>query len=115
MKKPSRIIINNSKFKDRLNEIAKNENLEPNVIIDLAVKFYLALPDETRNVLNSFNNYSEEILEQEIIKQVTHSLLNIEYQEIEKQVVTEIKVDKNIPLDTEDDILSYAVSLTNNS
>lgn len=106
--------MNDPKLKERLNEIANSENIDPNVIIDLAIKFYLALPDETRKLLNSLNNYSEERLEQEMIKQVTQSLLNIEYQEIEKQVTTEMKVDESIPLDTEDEILSYAVSLTNN-
>lgn len=107
-----KITIKNINLKEKLNEIAISENIEANVIIDIALKFYLALPLETQQLLNSFDSYSEETKNEEIIRQVIQSLLNSQYQNIEKQVIKEIKIDDNISLSSEDDILNYAVSLT---
>jgi predicted transcriptional regulator len=96
----------------RIEGIAKREHRKKAQIAGSALKFFVNLPEEARTAWRQIEAMGtpEEI--EQISQDIARTLLNAQYEMAHKQVIQEISTEHLGSLETEDDLLHVAVSLT---
>ncbi len=97
---------------DRIERIAKCEHRKKSQIAGSALKFFISLPTEARTAWQQIEALGtpEEI--ERISQDIARSLLHAQYKMAHKQIIQEMTTEHLGCLDSEDDLLSTAVSLT---
>ncbi|NJN37938.1 MAG: hypothetical protein HC790_03125 [Acaryochloridaceae cyanobacterium CSU_3_4] len=97
---------------NRIEWIATRENRKKAQIAGSAVKLFVNLPTEARTAWRQIEALgSPEEIEQ-ISQDIARALLNAQYAMAHKQVMQEMTTEHLGSLETEDDLLNAAVSLT---
>ncbi|ACK73735.1 conserved hypothetical protein (plasmid) [Gloeothece citriformis PCC 7424] len=98
----------------RLGIIAKVEQRTQAQIGGMALKLFVSLPKEAREALWQVKTLGNEQDWESLIKEITRTLLNVQYKLATQQVVEQMKVEELGNLESEDEILQAAVNLTCN-
>lgn len=97
---------------DRIESIAKREDRRKAQIAGTALKFFSILPDEARTAWRQLETFgSPEDLEN-ALAEITRILIDAQYAITHQQILQELNPEVLEPLETEDDILAAAVTLT---
>jgi hypothetical protein len=97
---------------ERIEAISKRESRKRAQIAGMAVKFFVNLSDEARTAWFQIEALASPQELEQIQQQIARTLLDAHYTMVHQQVLHEIKVDNLGSLETEDDILAAAVSLS---
>lgn len=103
-----------SQTADSVAYLAKIEQRTPAQIAGMALKFFVSLPAPARTAWYQINALGEQGDREKVTREIARTLLNAQHEIARKQVVSQIEVDPQHSLESEDDILSTAVRLTNN-
>ena len=96
----------------RLEWIAKREQRRKAQIAGAALKLFVNLPEPARTAWHQLEALgSSEDLDR-VSQELTRVLLHAQYEMAQRQLVSEMKPDPTLELETEDDLLNAAVSLT---
>ncbi len=97
---------------NRIELIAQREHRKKAQIAGTAVKFFVGLPEEARAAWRQIEALGtpEEI--EQISQDIARTLLHVQYAMAHKQVVQELKTEHLGILETEDEFLDTAVTLT---
>jgi hypothetical protein len=97
----------------RINSIAKQEHRKTAAVAGTALKLYAELSSEARGAWWQIQavGTSEDL--EDIRREMTRALLNVKYKLAHRQVMEQMKSEHLDRLETEDDILSAAIDLTN--
>lgn len=98
----------------RVGTIAKVERRSTAQIGGMALKLFVSLPKEAREALWQIETLSTGQEWESLISEVTRTVLNFQYRLATEQVIKQMKIEGIGDLDSEDDILEAAVSLTRN-
>ena len=93
--------------------LAKIEQRTPAQIAGMALKFFVSLPAPARTAWYQINALGEQCDRARVAREIARTLLNAQYEIARLQVVSQIEVDPKHTLESEDEILSTAVRLTN--
>lgn len=96
----------------RIESIAKREDRRKAQVAGMALKLFSVLPDEARTAWRQIETLGSPAEVEHTIAELTRTLLDAQYAIAHKQVVQELNTDNLGALDTEDEILAAAVSLT---
>ena len=97
---------------DRIESIAKREDRRKAQIAGTALKFFSILPDEARTAWRQIETFGSPADVDHAITEITRILIDAQYAIAHQQVVQELNPEPFGALDTEDEILAAAVSLT---
>jgi predicted transcriptional regulator len=98
---------------NKLSEIAKRERRKKAQLAGMAIEFFVSLSPAARDAwLQIITNGEPEILAQ-VTDKITHTLLDARYQITHSQLMSEMDISHLEPLETEDDFLTTAISITN--
>jgi predicted transcriptional regulator len=95
-----------------VNYLAKIEQRSPSQIAAIALRFFVKLPATAREAWYQIEALGEESQKQEVIEQITRSLVNMQYEISQRKIVEQMDIESLEPLETEDDILAAAVKLS---
>ncbi len=98
----------------RVAYIAKLEHRPPSQIAGMALKLFVGLPTEARTALRQIEALGNEADLEEVMHEITRTLVHVQYKVAHRQVLEQMKVDNLGQLETEDEILSAAVTLIGN-
>jgi hypothetical protein len=96
----------------RIEGIAKREHRKKAQIAGSALKFFVNLPEEARMAWRQIEALGTPDEIEQIAQDIARTLLNAQYEMANKQVIQEMSTEHLGSLETEDDLLSAAVSLT---
>ena len=94
--------------------LAKVEHRTPAQIAGMALKFFVNLPAPARTAWCQIDALGDREDREKVAREIARALLNAQYEIARKQVVSQIEVEPQQTLESEDEILSTAVRLTNN-
>ena len=97
---------------DLVERLANIEQRTPSQIMAIALKFFVKLPVSAREAWYQIEAMGSEADRERAVEKVTQALVNERYQILQQAVVKEMEIDSLGQLDTEDDILTAAVKLT---
>lgn len=92
--------------------LAKLEQRSPSQIAGMALKLFVSLPASARAAWCQIEALGNETDKEKLTQEISHLFLETQYQIAQRQVVEQMQVEKSIPLETEDDLLNEAISLT---
>lgn len=95
--------------------IAKTERRPQAQIAGMALKLLVGLPKEARAALWEIEAIGNDEDLKEVTEAITRTLLNVQYKIARRQVLQEMNTEYLGQLETEDDILAAAVTLTDNA
>lgn len=98
----------------RVAYIAKLEHRPPAQIAGMALKLFVGLPTEARAALWQIEALGNDADLEEVMRELTRTLLHAQYKVAHRQVIEQMKVEDLGQLETEDEIFSAAVTLTRN-
>lgn len=96
----------------RIEGIAKREHRKKAQIAGAALKFFVNLPEEARTAWRQIEALGSPEEIERISQDIARTLLHAQYEMAHKQVVQEMTTEHLGCLETEDDLLTTAVSLT---
>lgn len=97
---------------DLVEIVAKIEQRSPSQVMAIALKFFVKLPISAREAWYQIEAVGDEGDRERAVEKITQALLHERYEICQKAVVGEINIDSLGELETEDDILTAAVELT---
>lgn len=97
---------------DRIESIAKREDRRKAQIAGMALKLFSVLPDEARTAWRKIETFGSPADMEHAIADITRILLNAQYAISTQQVAQEIDAESLNGLETEDDLLTAAIALT---
>ncbi|MGB7414832.1 MAG: hypothetical protein WA902_11550 [Thermosynechococcaceae cyanobacterium] len=97
---------------DRIESIAKRDDLRKAQIAGMALKLFSVLPDEARTAWRKIETFGSPADLEQAIADITRILLNAQSAIATQQVAQEINTESLKALETEDDILASALALT---
>jgi hypothetical protein len=103
-----------SETASRVAYIAKLEHRPPAQIAGMALKLFVGLSSEARAALCQIQALGNDGDLEEVMGEITRTLLLAQYKIAHRQVIEQMQVDKLGQLETEDEILSAAVTMTSN-
>ena len=103
-----------SETADSVAYLAKIEHRTPAQIAGMALKFFVSLPAPARNAWCQIEALGGREEREKVAREIARTLINAQYEIARLQAVSQIKVNSQHTLDSEDDILSTAVRLTSN-
>jgi hypothetical protein len=95
-----------------ITHIAKMENCPTSEIVEMALKFFTSLPPEAHTSLRQIEAFGSSDDLKELAREITRTMLHAEYKIVTQKIMEHMTVDGLDKLETEDDILQEAVSLT---
>ncbi|MUG95988.1 hypothetical protein F7734_28020 [Scytonema sp. UIC 10036] len=101
-----------AKTASRVDYISKLEQRPTSQVAGMALKFFVGLPSEARAALLQIEALGSPEDMEEVNREITRTLLHIQYKVVHRQVIDHMKVENLEQLETEEDILSAAVDLT---
>jgi len=101
-----------AKTASRVDSIAKLEHRPTSQIAGMALKFFVGLPPEARSAWMQIEALASPDDFEEINREITRTLLHIQHKIVHQQIMDHMNVENLDQLETEDDILSAAVTLT---
>jgi hypothetical protein len=96
----------------RIESIARREHRKKAQIAGTALKFFVGLPEEARTAWRQIEALGTPDEIERISQEIARTLLHAQYAITHKQVVQELNTEALGSLETEDDLLDAAVSLT---
>ncbi|WP_404785262.1 hypothetical protein [Altericista sp. CCNU0014] len=96
----------------RIELIAQQEHRKKAQIAGTAVKFFVGLPEEARAAWRQIEALGTPDEIEQISQEIAKTLLHAQYAIAHKQVVQELQTQQLGALETEDELLDAAVSLT---
>jgi hypothetical protein len=96
----------------RIESIARREHRKKAQIAGTALKFFVGLPEEARTAWRQIEALGTPDEIERISQEIARTLLHAQYAIAHKQVVQELNTEALGSLETEDDLLDAAVSLT---
>jgi predicted transcriptional regulator len=96
----------------RIESIALREHRKKAQIAGTALKFFVGLPEEARTAWRHIEALGTPAEIEQISQEIARTLLHAEYAIARKQVVRELNTEALGSLETEDELLDAAVSLT---
>ncbi len=96
----------------RIASIALQEHRKKAQIAGTAVKFFVGLPEEARTAWRQIEALSTPDEIERISQAIAQTLLHAQYAIAHKQVIQELNIEALGSLETEDELLDAAVSLT---
>lgn len=94
--------------------LAKTEHRTPAQIASMALKFFVHLPASARTAWCQIDALGDERDRQRLAEEITRTLLNLQYDLAQRQLVAQIDFPPQHSLESEDDFLAAAVQLTDN-
>ncbi len=92
--------------------LAKLEHRTQAQIAGMALKFFVVLPTSARTAWYQINALGDQVDLEEVTREITRTLINAQYKIAQRQVVEQMKIENSEQLETEDDLISAAVTLT---
>lgn len=97
---------------DLVELLAKIEQRTPSQVMAIALKFFVKLPVKAREAWYQIEAIGDEAERERAIEKITQTLIDERYEILQRKVVEEINIDSVGQLETEDDILTAALKLT---
>ena len=95
-------------------EVAKLEQRKVAQIAGMGLKLFVNLPPEARTVLWRISSEENEAAWLEMVQKISLTLLQYQYSQAHQEVLKEMNVEHLEPLESEDEILRTAITLTEN-
>lgn len=97
---------------NRIETIAQREHRKKAQIAGTAVKFFVGLPEEARTAWRQIEALGTPAEIEQISQDIARTLLHAQYAMAHKQIVQELKTEPLGNMETEDQLLDAAISLT---
>ena len=97
---------------DRIESIAQREDRRKAQVAGTALKFFSKLPDEARSAWRQIEAFGTPADLDQTLMEITRILIHAQYEMAVQNMAQEAKTEHLGPLDTEDDLMAAAISLT---
>jgi predicted transcriptional regulator len=97
----------------RLDAIAKAERRNRSQVVSMALDLFVELPPSAREAWLKLSNTNSQQQMKVVMDKIARTIIDAQYQTAHAQLIAEMQIEHLEPLETEDDILTAAVNMTN--